>query len=186
MSIVRRGSVSGLNPFRNRSNVCLDRFLQHSAPFGALLCGDVLARRATVTELSIKLDTVTGFEPNAKVFVPLSKAEEAFDRRSALRSISSLDKYKEAERPWAHRAGRRRRCPSASRSALLLDRDLRLHRLVQLVDCVRKPLCEGRVRDVDEDEERSMGGHMREHVHVTCRRLHPYTMARRMLRGRVV
>ena len=43
-----------------------------------------------MTELSIKLDTVTGFEP--KVFVLSSKAEEAFVRRSALRSISSLDK----------------------------------------------------------------------------------------------
>eukprot|EP00966_Prymnesium_polylepis_P181588 4206019-Prymnesium_polylepis.1 len=38
-------------------------FCQHSAPFRALLCGDVQTRLAAMTELSIKLDTVTGFEP---------------------------------------------------------------------------------------------------------------------------
>eukprot|EP00966_Prymnesium_polylepis_P096033 2225102-Prymnesium_polylepis.1 len=71
---------------------------------------------------------------------------------------------------------------------VLLDRDLRLHRLAYslLIAFARHFHCKGRVRDVGEDEERSMGGHIpHAHVHV-CRRLYPYTMARRMLHGRVV
>eukprot|EP00966_Prymnesium_polylepis_P286720 6622759-Prymnesium_polylepis.1 len=75
MSMVRRGSVSGVNLFRNRSKRLSVNTRRHSALW-PLLCGDVQACRAAMTELSIKLDTVTDFEP--KVFVLSSKAEEAF------------------------------------------------------------------------------------------------------------